>query len=596
MDMLTIQIEETEEKDTSEFINYKYPFDKFNVVQSAVLQHYKSENNFIIASATNSGKTIMAEFFLFDALVNKNKKAVYLCPLKSLASEKHTSWSDDTHPFSDKKIRLMSGDEEKTFSGNLIVATIESFCHKIRTDSDCFGDVEVIVVDEAHMLGTDDKGATLEFALTEFSRKNNAKIVFLSGTLPNANQIAEWLSILNKRKTMVLNSKYRAVPLNIHYRKYDTSLNQGADPIDMFDSIIKICQKNESDKILVFVHSKNLGKRLVKYMGDKGFESKFHSADLAANKRKSLEKEFKDGSLKLLVATSTLAAGVNLPARRVIIAGVIRGKQLVDKAEIFQMIGRSGRKGIDEQGDAYIFFPDNKISLVNEYKKVDNVTSKLLILNDDIEYNKLAGHILALIHKEKKLSFDKIWNILCNTFGACSGKLKSEYLKNTLDRLIAMKFVELVNDTYKLRKLGIPSVLFFIDPYDLNIWVKNFSRYFAGSLRKDSLVTHYLSLVPSNTKSFISEEEKYFCRQYSDRLRELIGNNFIETTAVKYGYLYYCLLNNRSTGILSPLIPAIVKDFGRICACLNMVSKICQWKCENNFFIDLKERFHRKKV
>lgn len=596
MDMEIIFIEESEEIDSSNFQHYAYPFEKFNVVQSAVLKHYQSDNNFIIASATNSGKTIMAEFFLFDALIGKNKKAIYLCPLKSLASEKHSSWSDESHPFSQKKIQLMAGDEEKTTTGNLVVATIESFCHKVRTDSDCFHDAEVIIVDEAHMLGTDDRGATLEFALTEFSRKNNAKIVFLSGTLPNANQIAEWLVILNKRKTMVLNSKYRAVPLNIHYRKYDTSLNQGTNPIDMFDSVIKICEKNQSDKILIFVHSKNLGKRMARYMEERGLATKFHSADLSSSKRKTLEKEFKEGSLRLLVATSTLAAGVNLPARRVIIAGVIRGTQLVDKAEIFQMIGRSGRKGIDEQGDAYIFFPDNKITLVNEYKKVDNITSKLFLTNDDLEYHKLAGHILALIYKEKKLSFDKIYNILNNTFGACCNKLKSDYLKITLDKLIDMKFIELVNDAYKLKKLGIPSVLFFIDPYDLNIWVKTFSRYFSGSLRKDSLATYYLSLVPSNTKSFITEEEKLFCRQYTDRIRELIGNNLIETPAIKYGYLYYCLLNNRSTGILSPLIPTVVKDFGRICACLNMVSKICQWNCENNFFVNLKERFHRKKV
>lgn len=595
MDMI-IQIEETQEKDSSLFTLYQYPFKKFNVVQSAVLENYQTPNNFIIASATNSGKTVMAEFFLFDALIAKNKKAVYLCPLKSLASEKHAAWSDESHPFNKSKIRLMAGDEEKTHSGNLIVATIESFCHKARTEPNCFDDVEVIVVDEAHMLGTDDRGATLEFALTQFARNNSAKIIFLSGTLPNANQIAEWLSVLNKRKTMVLNSKYRAVPLNIHYRKYDTSLNQGTNPIDMFDSIIKICEKNILDKILVFVHSKNLGKRLVKYIGERGLESKFHSADLAASKRKSLEKEFKEGSLRLLVATSTLAAGVNLPARRVIIAGVIRGNQLVEKSEIFQMIGRSGRKGIDEQGDAYIFFPDNKITLVNEYKKVDNIVSKLFVTNDDLEYHKLAGHILALIHLDKKLSFDKIWNILSNTFGACSGKIKSDYLQNTLDRLVSMKFIELVNDAYKIRKLGIPSVLFFIDPYDMNVWVKSFSRYFAGSLRKDSLVTYYLSLIPSNTKSFITEEEKLFCLAYSDRLRELLGNNFIETSAIKYGYLYYCLLNNRSTAMLSPLIPAVAKDFGRICACLNMMAKICQWKCEHNFFIDLKERFHRKKV
>ncbi len=140
MDMI-ITIEETEEKDSSLFPHYKYPFEKFNVVQSTVFEHYQSSNNFIIASATNSGKTVMAEFFLFDALIEKKKKAIYLCPLKSLASEKHTAWSDESHPFHKSKIRLMSGDEEKTHSGNLIVATIESFCHKVRTEPSCFDDV-----------------------------------------------------------------------------------------------------------------------------------------------------------------------------------------------------------------------------------------------------------------------------------------------------------------------------------------------------------------------------------------------------------------------------------------------------------------------
>lgn len=594
--MLPIHIKETLEKDSSSFHHYQYPFDKFNVVQSSILEHYQDDKNFIIASATNSGKTIMAEFFLFDVLSSKNKKAIYLCPLKSLASEKYTEWSNELHPFSKSKIRLMSGDEEKTTIGNLIIATIESFCHKVRTELDCFSDVELIIVDEAHMLGMDDRGATLEFSLSTFARKNNAKIVFLSGTLPNVDQIADWITILNKKQTIILDSKYRAVPLNIHYRRYDVSMNQGGNPLDMFDSIFKICEKHASDKILVFVHSKNLGKRFIKYIGEKGLEAKFHSADLVAGKRKVLEKEFKEGSLRVLVATSTLAAGVNLPARRVIIAGVVRGNQLVDKSEIFQMVGRSGRKGIDQQGDAYIFFPNNKITLVDQYKKVDNVVSKLFVLNNDLEYHKLTGHLLALIYLEKKLTFDKIWNILDNTYGACSDKMKSDYLKNTLDCLVRMKFVEVVEGIYKIRKLGIPSVLFFIDPYDLNVWVKNFSRYFGSSLRKDSLVTYYLSLVPSNTKSFITEDEKMFCRQYTDRIQELIGNSFIESSAIKIGYLYYCMLNKRQTGLLSPLIPAIAKDFGRICACLNMVSKICQWKCEPNFFVGLKQRFHSKKV
>lgn len=88
MDMI-ITIEETEEKDSSLFPHYKYPFEKFNVVQSTVFEHYQSSNNFIIASATNSGKTVMAEFFLFDALIEKKKKLftcvlLNLLPLKSI--------------------------------------------------------------------------------------------------------------------------------------------------------------------------------------------------------------------------------------------------------------------------------------------------------------------------------------------------------------------------------------------------------------------------------------------------------------------------------------------------------------------------------
>jgi len=595
--MNTIEIGEVVEKSSDSFKLYKYPFENFNVVQSSVLDHVDKDANFIIASSTNSGKTIVAEFFIFESLIKNDKKCIYMCPLKSLASEKFSAWSSEDHPFSKKKITIMAGDEKKEKDGDLVVATIESFCHNVRTNPNVFDDIDTIIVDEAHMIGSDDRGPTLEFALTEFARKNNSKIIFLSGTLPNANQIGEWLHDLNKKKTYILNSNYQAVPLKIHYKKFDTSLSSGGIPHDMFDCISILCDKHQADKILVFVHSKNIGKKLVSYIKSKGFDTKFHSADLSPSRRKTLEKEFKEGALRILVATSTLAAGVNLPARRVIIAGVVRGKELVDKSEIRQMIGRAGRKGIDDQGDAYVFFPDNKITLANEYKKVDDALSKLFNLNDDLEYNKLAIHILAMIHQEKKLTFDKIWNMLSKTFGGFLNKVNSNYLKNTLDRLEHMKFVVIDDDgNYNLKKLGLPSVLFFIDPYDLNCWIKSFSRYFAGSVRKDSILTYYLAFTPSNNKNFMSEDEKNFCSLYMQRLQELLGRNYIETGSVKIGYLYYCMMNKRSTGMLSPLIPVIVKDFGRICACLSLVSKICGWNCGDSFFSDLKNRFSKKEV
>ena len=578
-------ITDAPEKSTSFFSLHKYPFENFNSVQSSVLDHFEKDANFIIASSTNSGKTIMAEFFLFESLFNKDMKCIYICPLKSLASEKHGEWSKKDHPFSAKKITMMAGDEKKEKNADLTIATMESFCHNVRTKPELFQDVDTIVVDEAHILGTEDRGPTLEFALTEFSRTNSAKIIFLSGTLPNSEQVGNWLHELNKKQTYILNSTYQAVPLNIHYRKYDHKI-----PNDLFESIFKICDKHHSDKVLVFVHSKNVGKKLVNYIQSMGLDTKFHSADLSASKRKSLENEFKNGELRVLVATSTLAAGVNLPARRVIIAGVVRGNDYVNKADIRQMIGRAGRKGIDDTGDAYVFIPSDRVSLVSEYKKVDNVLSKLFVTNSDFEYHKLAGHLLALINREKNLNFDKIWNMLCRSFGGFNEKMKASYLDNTIKKLITMNFVELANGTYKLKKLGLASVLFFIDPYDLYSWVINFSKYFKNNVRKDSLLSYYIASIPSNNKVFMSQDEREFCSQYVLRLNELLGSSFVETGTVKIGYLYYCLMTNRSAGILSPLIPMIMKDIGRILACLNLAAKICGWNCEESFFLNLKNR------
>jgi replicative superfamily II helicase len=205
--------------ETSKFPHAKWSFEKFNPVQSRVFEYYDKDNNLIIATATSSGKTVVGEMLLSHEIRKRGGKGMYLVPLRALAQEKIDEWTDKDHHFHDLKISVCTGDYRLTAErkkeldeADLIIMSYEMFNSRVRNlgseRSDFLKKIGTIVADEVHLLTVPKRGDHLEAGLMRFTEINkDCRMVFLSATMPNVDEIANWVSfILNSKDTVLVSS------------------------------------------------------------------------------------------------------------------------------------------------------------------------------------------------------------------------------------------------------------------------------------------------------------------------------------------------------------------------------------------------------
>jgi replicative superfamily II helicase len=318
--------------ETSRFPHGKYPFEFFNQVQSRVFEIYDKNCNCVIAAPTSVGKTICAEMFMSHEARVRGGKAIYLAPLKALAKEKIDDWLSEKSLFSDLKISICTGDYRLTEArmkelndADVIVMTSEmlnSRCRNLQSENNEFlRNCGTLVVDESHLLTVPSRGDHLEVGLMKFSQiARDPRIVFLSATMPNVDQIANWVGCsLVKKDTYLVHSEYRPCPLEIHYDEYETGESYDLTEEYKASSAVDLIKEHKDDKFLVFVHSKATGERIRSALEERGVVCELHNADLDKDKRHKVEQKFKSGDLRVIVATSTLAWGCYKHGSRVIL-------------------------------------------------------------------------------------------------------------------------------------------------------------------------------------------------------------------------------------------------------------------------------------
>jgi replicative superfamily II helicase len=297
---------------TYEFPYYRPPFPRFNVVQSAVVPHIDKDVNIVAAFATATGKSVLAECaFGYHLSTNDSARVTYVCPFRGLGNQKYREWKENEQ-FSQYSVVISTGDHgvtmEKFLESRLSIVTTESFDSKMRNPKyrDWSRSQVCVVIDEAHVLG--DRSGAIETALMSFTSINqNARIVLLSATLGNAKELAGWLKSLNGKPTKCFTSDWRPT-------KIETELHVVEDGFkDKIDKAVELASEN-SGKIVIFVHSKAVGAEICKQLKSAGIRCAFHNASLSFGMRNKIERAFSDqhSGLNVLVATSTLSAGVNI--------------------------------------------------------------------------------------------------------------------------------------------------------------------------------------------------------------------------------------------------------------------------------------------
>jgi len=303
--------------DTHEFPYHKFGFDRFNKVQAAVIPYADKDVNLVVSSPTATGKSAIAEAAFGYHLSQEQGKVVYVSPYRSLSHEKHEGWRVDGQ-FVNHGIVISTGDHLATRdefeAGRMILLTIESFDSKTRNEHhySWLRNVCCLCVDESHLIGQKGRGDALEMSLMRFTRLNPAaRIILLSATMANVGSVAEWLKSLNGKETIKIRSTWRPARVETHLYPYGED-NSWNEQIRLAAELVR--DADPSEKIIVFVHSKKLGKEVLKSIRASGKRCAFHNASVSRDIRKKIEAEFNDQSsgFNVIVSTSTLSSGVNL--------------------------------------------------------------------------------------------------------------------------------------------------------------------------------------------------------------------------------------------------------------------------------------------
>jgi helicase len=425
---------ETLDHSLREILQECYPHvEQLNPAQKAVLESgYLEENkNFIVAIPTASGKTLLGMMAALKTLMGGGK-VVYAVPLISIQNEKIKEFK----AFEKHGIKV----GRHPNSSDLSVMVFESFDAITRFSWNTLREVDLLIVDEFHMIGEYSRGPTIECAITRSNIINpGMRIIALSATLKNMEEICGWLD------AQVVEHDYRPVPL--HKEVLNTEMFNTKNKNDV---IVKILEKSIEDnaQALAFVSTRLFTESLAKYVSGKikrkvPREKKkafmevsqkilevpkkkgtrptsiclklaesvengvaFHHAGLFNEQKEIIEDEFRLGNLLMITATPSLMYGVNLPSRSVVIRDYTRwtsqGPQNIPVFDYEQMSGRAGRPQYDDVGYSYLIAKtlDEAYNLQEFYVngEVESTNSKL-IENKDAVYRQIIAQVASTLAK-----------------------------------------------------------------------------------------------------------------------------------------------------------------------------------------------------
>jgi helicase len=457
--------------------------------QAAAVDAGVTEGKSVVASVpTASGKTLIAELAML-ASVERGGKALYIVPLRALASEKHNEF--ERYEEYGVSIGVSTGNYESSGEWlakcDIIVATSEKVDSLVRNDAPWINDLSCVVADEVHLVDDSTRGPTLEVTLAKLRRHNpNIQTVALSATVGNADEVADWLD------AALIDSDWRPIDLRtgVHYEQalhFDNG-DRRELPVESGEKSTAAIVRDTLDddgSTLVFVNSRRnaegAAKRLAsvtnEYLSAEEQEqlanvaseirdvsdtetsadlaeaiergAAFHHAGLEQEQRALVEDAFRDRLIKIVSATPTLAAGVNTPSRRVIVRDWRRydssagGMVPLSVLEIHQMFGRAGRPGLDPYGEALL--------LADNHDEMDELFERYVWAEPEAVRSKLAAepalrtHILATVASGVADSREQLLTFLDQTLYATQtdeqGRLE-RVTDDVIAYLIANEFLE----------------------------------------------------------------------------------------------------------------------------------------------------------
>lgn len=440
---------------------YSPKFRYFNAMQTMTFHTlYNSNTSVFVGSPTGSGKTVVAELAIWHAFNEfPNSKVVYIAPMKALVRERVDDWRERITKNTGHKVVELTGDSipaaREVKEASIIITTPEKFDGISRNwqTRKFVQQVSLVIMDEIHLLASD-RGPILEMIVSRMNyissqTKQKIRLLGMSTAVSNAFDMAGWLGV--KNGLFNFPQSVRPVPLQMYIDGFQDNLafcplmkvmnkpafmaiktHSPTKPVLIFVAsrrqtrltaldLIHLCGMEENPRRFLKMDEFELNEVISRVKDETlklslQFGIALHHAGLVDSDRKISHKLFLENKVQILVATSTLAWGVNLPAHLVIIKGTqffdakIEGYRDMDLTDILQMMGRAGRPAFDTSGIAIVYTKESKKQFYKHFLNVGfPVESSLHKVLD----NHIGAEIAAGTIKSRQEALDFLtWTFL----------------------------------------------------------------------------------------------------------------------------------------------------------------------------------------
>lgn len=458
---------------------YEFPFE-LDDFQKEACECITNGKSVVVCAPTGAGKTVIAQHAIHRAL-EEGKKVFYTTPLKALSNQK---FSDFSEKYGADRVGLLTGDTSIKRDAQIVVMTTEVFRNMLYgtnfgSVTDNLKDVRYVILDEVHYMNDEQRGTVWEESIIYCP--TNVQIIALSATVANADKLTDWINTVHSR-TELINTDFRPVPLRFYY--FDSSQPNTILPLLTPSGALnkKIKPEKKEFKRGKPVQKKNVVKDVIRNLQDKDmlpaiyftfsrkkcdeqmekcaelclvtpkeqeqirqiiddyiaenpylYKNKHiefllqgvasHHAGLLPGWKVLVEKLFQKGLIKVVFATETLAAGINMPARSTVISSISKrtdsGHRTLTPSEFLQMSGRAGRRGMDEIG---------YVTIVGTAFQTPEEVAELVLSDANPLESKFSPSYSMVLNLLQRFSLEEAKELVLKSFGYFSSNSRIEPL------------------------------------------------------------------------------------------------------------------------------------------------------------------------
>lgn len=377
------------------------PYAPYPVQEEALLTWFSDQQGILVCAPTGTGKTLIAEAAMFEAL-HTGKTAYYTTPLIALTEQKFEELKEAAvrWGFSSEDVGLVTGNRQVNPGAPIKVVVAEILLNRLLNREFDFTDVSSVVMDEFHSFNDPERGVVWELSLALLPE--HVRLMLLSATVGNAVDFLLWLKREHNRTVRLIQGSERKVPLEFKWvdeeilPDFVEQMRDGTEETRRTPALIfcfnraecwNVAEQLKGKKIVSDAQQKTLVERLKDWDWKIGAGGKIkqllmrgvgvHHAGMLPKYRRRVEKLYQEKLLSVCICTETLAAGINLPARSVVMTTLVKGppnkKKVIDPSSAHQIFGRAGRPQFDDRGYVFSLAHEDDVKLRRWKEQYDQI-------------------------------------------------------------------------------------------------------------------------------------------------------------------------------------------------------------------------------